>query len=140
MRIGDGINCGGVIVSGSGNVIIGDIPHRSSVQDCSKQAALTRSPLLALTPMLAVEPVFAKSCLRGAGCTDAGKEEEPQGNIGDMSFYVAEPVNESIVPADKSGEVKQHAQAAKKKDASAVAPNSLTGKKRTVTQDSARCD
>ncbi|KFF62905.1 S-type Pyocin domain-containing protein [Pectobacterium brasiliense] len=130
-RIGDGINCGGVIASGSGNVIIGDTPHRSPVQDCAKQAALTRAPLLALTPMLAVEPVFAKSCLRGAGCTDAGKEDEPQGNIGEMSFYVAEPVGESIVPADKQGEVKQYAQAAKKKNTSSSAvspPQSFAGK------------
>ncbi|MBA0194216.1 type VI secretion system PAAR protein, partial [Pectobacterium carotovorum] len=51
-RIGDSINCGGVIISGSGNVIIGDTPHRSPVQECAKQAALTRAPLLALTPML----------------------------------------------------------------------------------------
>ncbi|MBA0199462.1 S-type pyocin domain-containing protein [Pectobacterium carotovorum] len=122
-RIGDGINCGGVIASGSGNVIIGDTPHRSPVQDCAKQAALTRAPLLALTPMLAVEPVFAKSCLRGAGCTDAGKEDEPQGNIGEMSFYVAEPVGKPITSDDKPGEVKQYAQAAKKKNtSSAVSP------------------
>ncbi|KHT39931.1 S-type Pyocin domain-containing protein [Pectobacterium brasiliense] len=129
-RIGDGIHCGGVIVSGSGNVIIGDTPHRSPVQDCAKQAALTRAPLLALTPMLAVEPVFAKSCLRGAGCTDAGKEEEPQGNIGDMSFYVAEPVGKPITPDDKPGEVKQYAQAAKKKNTSSAVspPQSFAGK------------
>lgn len=129
-RIGDSINCGGAITSGSGNVIIGDTPHRSPVQDCAKQAALTRAPLLALTPMLAVEPVFAKSCLRGAGCTDAGKEDEPQGNIGEMSFYVAESVGESIVPADKQGEVKQYAQAAKKKNTSSAVspPQSFVGK------------
>lgn len=80
--------------------------------------------------MLAVEPVFAKSCLRGAGCTDAGTGEEPQDNIGDMSFYVAEPVGESIVPADKQGEVKQYAQAAKKKNTSSAVspPQSFAGK------------
>ncbi|KHT17931.1 S-type pyocin domain-containing protein [Pectobacterium brasiliense] len=129
-RIGDGINCGGVIVSGSGNVIIGDTPHRSPVQECAKQAALTRAPLLALTPMLAVEPVFAKSCLRGAGCTDAGTEDEPQDNIGEMSFYVAEPVGDSSTLADKPGEVKQYAQAAKKKNTSSVVspPQSFAGK------------
>lgn len=129
-RIGDSINCGGVITSGSGNVIIGDTPHRSPVQECAKQAALTRAPLLALTPMLAVEPVFAKSCLRGAGCTDAGKEEEPQGNIGEMSFYVAEPVKQANPSQEKSVEVKQYAQAAKKKNTSSAVspPQSFTGK------------
>ncbi|KGA42816.1 S-type Pyocin domain-containing protein [Pectobacterium odoriferum] len=130
-RIGDGIHCGGVITSGSGNVIIGDTPHRSPVQECAKQAALSRAPLLALTPMLAVEPVFAKSCLRGAGCTDAGKEEEPQGNIGEMSFYVAEPVEQANPSQEKSVEVKQYAQAAKKKNTSSAAvspPQSFAGK------------
>ncbi|MBE5212543.1 S-type pyocin domain-containing protein [Pectobacterium sp. A535-S3-A17] len=129
-RIGDGINCGGVIISGSGNVIIGDTPHRSPVKDCAKQAALTRAPLLVLTPMLAVEPVFAKSCLRGAGCTDAGKEEEPQDNIGEMSFYVAEPVEQANPSQEKSVEVKQYAQAAKKKNTSSAVspPQSFAGK------------
>ncbi|KHT07778.1 S-type Pyocin domain-containing protein [Pectobacterium brasiliense] len=129
-RIGDSINCGGVITSGSGNVIIGDTPHRSPVQECAKQAALTRAPLLALTPMLAIEPVFAKSCLRGAGCTDAGTGEEPQGNIGDMSFYVAEPVEQANPSQEKSVEVKQYAQAAKKKNTSSAVspPQSFAGK------------
>ncbi|UYX07840.1 S-type pyocin domain-containing protein [Pectobacterium cacticida] len=137
-RIGDGISCGGVIISGSGNVIIGDTPHRSPVHECAKQAVLNRSPILALTPMLTVEPVFAKSCLRGAGCTDAGKEEEPQGNIGEMSFYVAEPVGESEVPADKQGEVKQYAQAAKKKNTSSAVspPKSFAGKNEPLPQTS----
>ncbi|ACX87548.1 S-type Pyocin domain protein [Pectobacterium parmentieri WPP163] len=135
-RIGDGIHCGGVIVSGSGNVIIGDTPHRSPVQDCAKQAALTRAPLLALTPMLAVEPVFAKSCLRGAGCTDAGKEEEPQGNIGEMSFYVAEPVEQANPSQEKSVEVKQYAQAAKKKNTSSAVspPQSFAGKNEPLSK------
>ncbi|MBQ4768797.1 S-type Pyocin domain-containing protein [Pectobacterium versatile] len=129
-RIGDGINCGGVIVSGSGNVIIGDTPHRSPVQECARQAALTRAPILILSPMLTVEPVFAKSSLRGAGCTDAGKEDEPQGNIGEMSVYFSAPVGESITPADKQGEIKQYAQSAKKKNTSSAVspPQSFTGK------------
>ncbi|MCV9878967.1 S-type pyocin domain-containing protein [Brenneria izbisi] len=119
-RIGDGISCGGVIISGSGNVIIGDTPYKSPVQECAKQAVLNRSPLLALTPMLAMEPVFAKSCLRRAGCTDAGTEEEPQTNIGEMSVYVAKPVGHAAPSSEKPGEVKQYAQAAKKKNTSPV--------------------
>ncbi|MBJ7220582.1 type VI secretion system PAAR protein [Brenneria sp. L3-3C-1] len=113
-RMGDGISCGGVIISGSGNVIIGDTPYKSPVQECAKQTALNRSPIVALTPMLTIEPVFAKSCLRGAGCTDAGKENEPQSNIGEMSVYVAEPV----ASPEKQSEVKQYAQAAKTKKTS----------------------
>ncbi|MBS9437833.1 killer protein of pyocin s3 [Photorhabdus noenieputensis] len=32
-------------------------------------------------------PVFAKSCLRGKGCTDAGTEAEPADNFGRMAIY-----------------------------------------------------
>ncbi|MGR6771241.1 type VI secretion system PAAR protein [Pectobacterium brasiliense] len=122
-RIGDGINCGGVIISGSGNVIIGDTPHRSPVQDCAKQAALTRAPLLALTPMLTVPPVYAKSCLLTDGCTKAGTEEEPVENFGDMVLF-AQPEQDNCCGYghhDESHEVIQHAQAAKKKEKEAVA-------------------
>ena len=80
-NIGDGIDCSGVIISGSGNIIIGDTAYKLPIQECAKQSALNRSPLLVLSPMRATEPVLAKSCLRGAGCTDAGTEEEPQSNV-----------------------------------------------------------
>ena len=36
-----------------------------------------------------IEPVFAKSCLRGSGCTDAGTAPEPTDNFGGMAFYQA---------------------------------------------------
>ncbi|MCE1704351.1 killer protein of pyocin s3, partial [Enterobacter hormaechei] len=32
-------------------------------------------------------PVFAKSCLRGKGCTDAGTEAEPADNFGRVAIY-----------------------------------------------------
>ncbi|WP_025903233.1 S-type pyocin domain-containing protein [Tatumella sp. UCD-D_suzukii] len=55
--------------------------------------------------------VFAKSCLRGEGCNDAGEEQEPHTNFASMAFYQAVP------PADPASdnEVVQHAQTAKKK-------------------------
>lgn len=65
---------------------------------------------------LAPVPVFAKSCLRGAGCTDAGTEDEPQANFAAMSIYQslpASPPPESSSTAF-SNEPEQHAQAAKK--------------------------
>lgn len=48
--------------------------------------------------------VFAKSCLRGEGCNDAGTESEPHTNFAEMAFYQAIPNN-----------ALQHAQAAKRK-------------------------
>lgn len=55
--------------------------------------------------------VFAKSCLRGEGCNDAGEEQEPHTNFAAMVFYQAVP------PADPASDtdVPQHAQTAKKK-------------------------
>ncbi|HAT1574116.1 TPA: hypothetical protein I8Y25_000448 [Raoultella ornithinolytica] len=55
--------------------------------------------------------VFAKSCLRGAGNTDAGTADEPQANIGEMSFYQSRP-------SQPAPEPEQHAQAVKKKKTS----------------------
>ena len=55
--------------------------------------------------------VFAKSCLRGEGCNDAGEEQEPHTNFAAMAFYQAVP------PADPASDtdVPQHAQTARKK-------------------------
>lgn len=54
--------------------------------------------------------VFAKSCLRGDGCNDAGEAQEPQTNVGEMCFFRAQPVTD---PATDE-EVPQHAHSAKK--------------------------
>ncbi|MFC6363723.1 pyocin, partial [Tatumella punctata] len=35
--------------------------------------------------------VFAKSCLRGEGCNDAGEEQEPHTHFAAMAFYQAVP-------------------------------------------------
>ncbi len=55
--------------------------------------------------------VFAKSCLRGEGCNDAGAEPEPHTNFARMAFYQA------VSPADPASDTDfpQHAQTAKKK-------------------------
>lgn len=63
----------------------------------------------------AVVPVFAKSVLRGTGNTDAGTADEPQANIGEMSFYQS-------TPSQPPPEPEQHAQAAKKKKTSPPPP------------------
>ncbi|WP_281080568.1 colicin E3/pyocin S6 family cytotoxin [Klebsiella quasivariicola] len=56
--------------------------------------------------------VFAKSCLRGEGCNDAGEQQEPHTNFAAMAFYQAVP------PADPEADsaVVQHAQTIKKKN------------------------
>ncbi|MFP1920060.1 PAAR domain-containing protein, partial [Lonsdalea quercina] len=135
-RIGDEINCGGNIVSGSSNVIIGNTPYQSPVAGCAQQSAQRRDPLLALSPMLTTPPVFAKSCLRGEGCTDAGTEKETVDNFGQMALF-AQPVVDDCCgyrPPHANKPVVQHAQAAKKKKpsqftepAAASTPVQLTG-------------
>ncbi|KHS78603.1 type VI secretion system PAAR protein [Pectobacterium brasiliense] len=118
-RIGDSINCGGVIISGSGNVIIGDAPYKSPVQDCARQAVLNRAPLLALTPILTVPPVYAKSCLQDKSCIRTRTEKEPVKNFGDMVLF-AQPEQDDCCgydyhAASNTHEIVQHAQATKKK-------------------------
>ncbi|WP_353614713.1 S-type pyocin domain-containing protein [Mangrovibacter phragmitis] len=55
--------------------------------------------------------VFAKSCLRGEGCNDAGEAPEPHINFGEMAFY------QSVPPAEPASDtdVPQYAQTARKK-------------------------
>lgn len=55
--------------------------------------------------------VFAKSCLRGEGCNDAGEEQEPHTNFASMAFYQSVPYADPASDTD----VPQHAQTAKKK-------------------------
>lgn len=55
--------------------------------------------------------VFAKSCLRGEGCNDAGDQREPQSNFAEMCFFRATPVEDPATDTDAP----QHAQTAKKK-------------------------
>ncbi|MCU3986220.1 S-type pyocin domain-containing protein [Enterobacter mori] len=55
--------------------------------------------------------VFAKSCLRGEGCNDAGDQREPHTNFADMAFFQAMPASDPITDSDTP----QHAQTARKK-------------------------
>lgn len=63
--------------------------------------------------------VFAKSCLRGDGCNDAGEEREPHSNFAEMSFYQAippaDPEFDSEADDEPDGEVVQRAQATRRK-------------------------
>uniref|UniRef100_UPI003D7015CF PAAR domain-containing protein n=1 Tax=Enterobacter mori TaxID=539813 RepID=UPI003D7015CF len=55
--------------------------------------------------------VFAKSCLRGDGCNDAGDQREPHTNFADMAFFQAMPASDPATDSDTP----QHAQTARKK-------------------------
>ncbi|MCW4820628.1 S-type pyocin domain-containing protein [Enterobacter chengduensis] len=54
--------------------------------------------------------VFAKSCLRGVGCNDAGDQREPHTNFADMAFFQAMPASDPMTDSDTP----QHAQTVKK--------------------------
>ena len=56
--------------------------------------------------------VFAKSCLRGEGCNDAGEQQEPHTHFAAMAFYQAIP---PAVPTSDS-DVPQYGQSTKKKN------------------------
>lgn len=66
---------------------------------------------------LSALPVFAKSCLRGEGCTDAGTDQESVDNFGHAGYYRATPQAEQPIE-----EPVQHAQAAKKHKPAAPTP------------------
>ncbi|EFH6854175.1 pyocin [Escherichia coli] len=55
--------------------------------------------------------VFAKSCLRGEGCNDAGEQQEPHTNFAPMGIYQAVPQTDPVTDT----EAPQRAQTAKKK-------------------------
>lgn len=55
--------------------------------------------------------VFAKSCLRGDGCNDAGDQREPHTNFADMAFFLAMLASDPATDSDTP----QHAQTARKK-------------------------
>ncbi|PNF09492.1 S-type Pyocin domain-containing protein [Enterobacter cancerogenus] len=96
-------------VLGSTTLWVEDSPG-DPFEEHRKRAAEWSVTKMAAPATVAAMPVFAKSVLRGAGNTDAGTAEEPQNNIGEMSFYQS-------TPSQPSPEPEQHAQAAKKKTA-----------------------
>jgi len=99
-------NCKNNQVLGSTTIWVEDSPG-DPFEEHSNRAAEWPINKIAAAPVIAAIPVFAKSVLRGTGNTDAGESEEPQSNIGEMSFYLSQP-------SQPDPEPEQHAQAAKK--------------------------
>lgn len=102
-------NCKNNQVLGSTTLWVEDSPG-DPFEEHRKRAAEWPINQIAAAAAIAAIPVFAKSVLRGTGNTDAGESDEPQSNIGEMSFYQSQPT-----PPDPEPE--QRAQAAKKKTA-----------------------
>lgn len=78
-----------------------------------------------LTPW--VTPVYAKSCLKEKGCTDAGTAEEPADNFGQMTIFAQFVEDDCCGYAHEhehaDDEVVQHAQSAKKRKPGAGGAN-----------------
>lgn len=71
----------------------------------------SHSSALAGSATLLPVPVFAKSRERGAGNTDAGKQQEPHTNFAEMGLFRAALIVDAVTDSDAP----QHAQTAKKK-------------------------
>lgn len=104
-------NCKNNQVLGSTTLWVEDSPGDPFEEHRKRAAEWPVTKMAAAATAITVIPVFAKSVLRGTGNTDAGTAEEPQANIGEMSFYQSSP-------SQPAPEPEQHAQAAKKKKAS----------------------
>ncbi|MCF8581337.1 S-type pyocin domain-containing protein [Enterobacter ludwigii] len=102
-------NCKNNQVLGSTTIWVEDSPSDPFEEHRKRAAEWPINKIAAAAAVVAI-PVFAKSVLRGTGNTDAGESEEPQSNIGEMSFYQSQPTQPDPEP-------EQHAQAAKKKKA-----------------------
>lgn len=100
-------NCKNNQVLGSTTIWVEDSPSDPFEEHRKRAAEWPINKIAAAAAIVAI-PVFAKSVLRGTGNTDAGESEEPQSNIGEMSFYQSQPTQPDPEP-------EQHAQAAKKK-------------------------
>jgi pyocin large subunit-like protein len=84
-------------------------PGTVQVNDSLDVSEPTVNKATAAEAALTALPVFAKSCLRGEGCTDAGTDQESVDNFGHAGYYRVTPQGEQPIE-----EPVQHAQAAKK--------------------------
>ncbi|BBT89769.1 hypothetical protein WP8W19C02_13890 [Enterobacter cloacae] len=114
---GDHRQTNGEAVAVDGSIIHCDCPSGSNfliapgTVEISDPFGMSEPPVnkaVAVTALSAL-PVFAKSCLRGEGCTDAGTDQESVDNFGHVGYYRALPQLEQT-----ESEPVQHAQAAKK--------------------------
>lgn len=96
-------------VLGSTTIWAEDAPENPFEEHQKRAAEWPINKAIAAAAALSVLPVYAKSCLRGDGCTDAGTDQESVDNFGHSGYYRATPQADQLVE-----EPVQHAQAAKK--------------------------
>lgn len=104
-------NCKNNQVLGSTTLWVEDSSEDPFEEHRKRAAEWPVTKMAAAVAVITAIPVFAKSVLRGTGNTDAGTADEPQDNVGEMSFYQSRP-------SQPAPEPEQHAQAAKKKKTS----------------------
>lgn len=102
-------NCKMNQVLGSTTLWVEDAPENPFEEHQKRAAECPINKAIAAAVALSALPVFAKSCLRGEGCTDAGTDPESVDNFGHAGYYRALPQ-----PEQTESEPVQHAQAAKK--------------------------
>lgn len=108
-------NCKNNQVLGSTTLWVEDSPEDPFEEHRKRAAEWPVTKMAAAAAAITAIPVFAKSVLRGTGNTDAGTAEEPQTNIGEMSFYQSRP-------SQPAPEPEQHAQAVKKRTSPSPPP------------------
>ena len=96
-------------VMGTTTISVEDSPGEPFEEHRKRAAEWLITKAIAAAAALSALPVYAKSCLRGEGCTDAGTEQEVLDNFGHAGYYRAAPQTEQTTE-----EPVQHAQAAKK--------------------------
>lgn len=114
---GDHRQTNGEAVAVDGSIIHCDCPSGSNfliapgTVEISDPFGMSEPPVNKAVAVAALSalPVFAKSCLRGEGCTDEGADQESVDNFGHVGYYRALPQ-----PEQTESEPVQHAQAAKK--------------------------
>ncbi|MBM3059870.1 killer protein of pyocin s3 [Citrobacter braakii] len=102
-------NCKNNQVMGTTTLWVEDSPGDPFEEHQKRAAEWPINQAIAAAAASSALPVFAKSCLRGEGCTDAGTDQESVDNFGHAGYYRALPQ-----PKETGSDPVQHAQAAKK--------------------------
>ncbi|BFT83334.1 PAAR domain-containing protein [Enterobacter pseudoroggenkampii] len=84
-------NCKSNQVLGSTTIWAEDASDNPFEEHQKRAAEWPINKAIAAAAALSALPVFAKSCLRGDGCTEAGTDQESIDNFGHAGYYRATP-------------------------------------------------